>query len=297
MFQGTLFIISAPSGAGKSSLINALIRKFNLDDKFRLSISHTTREPRPGEVDHESYHFVSISEFEELIARNAFLEYANVFGNYYGTSREIIEEWLQQGKDVLFDIDWQGARNIKEKMPEAIKIFILPPSLNELQRRLLTRGQDSPEVISKRMAAAMSEISHYDEYDYIIVNDDFDTSLLQLRSIILSTRCRTEKVKNNQQQLFTEMQRQADEYQEAWMPCATALAAALAAAKQNDNANTTPPAAASNSTPDSTAASPASADSSAAASESAPQQPAAEAPANGDNSNSDGNGNNITTNH
>lgn len=236
MSQGTLFIISAPSGAGKSSLINALIRKFNLDDKLRLSISHTTREPRPGEVDHESYHFVSIAEFEELIARNAFLEYANVFGNYYGTSREIIDDWLKQGKDVLFDIDWQGARNIKEKMLDSIKIFILPPSLNELQRRLLTRGQDSSEVISKRMASAMSEISHYDEYDYIIINDDFDTSLLQLRSIILSTRCRTEKVKNNQQQLFQDMQRQADEYQEAWMPCATALAAALAAAKHNNAA-------------------------------------------------------------
>ena len=177
MPQGTLYIVSAPSGAGKSSLINALLRKFNLDDSLRLSISHTTREPRPNEVNHESYHFVSIPEFEELIARDAFLEYANVFGNYYGTSKEIINEWLSQGKDVFFDIDWQGARNIKAKMPDAIKIFILPPSLSELQRRLISRGQDSPEVISKRMAAAMSEISHYDEYDYVIINDNFDESL------------------------------------------------------------------------------------------------------------------------
>ena len=116
MSKGTLFIVSAPSGAGKSSLINALLRKFNLDDSLRLSISHTTRAPRPGEVDHVSYHFVSVEEFEQLIARDAFLEYAKVFDNYYGTSREIIEEWLSQGKDVLFDIDWQGAAIIKQKI-------------------------------------------------------------------------------------------------------------------------------------------------------------------------------------
>lgn len=233
MPQGTLYIVSAPSGAGKSSLINALLRKFNLDDSLRISISHTTREPRPNEVNHESYHFVSIPEFEELIARDAFLEYANVFGNYYGTSKEIINEWLSQGKDVFFDIDWQGARNIKAKMPDAIKIFILPPSLSELQRRLISRGQDSPEVISKRMAAAMSEISHYDEYDYVIINDNFDESLLQLRSIILSTRCKLDRIQENQQQLFADMKRQAKEYEEAWLPCASALSAALAAAKQD----------------------------------------------------------------
>lgn len=233
MPQGTLYIVSAPSGAGKSSLINALLRKFNLDDSLRLSISHTTREPRPNEVNHESYHFVSIPEFEELIARDAFLEYANVFGNYYGTSKEIINEWLSQGKDVFFDIDWQGARNIKAKMPDAIKIFILPPSLSELQHRLISRGQDSPEVISKRMAAAMSEISHYDEYDYVIINDNFDESLLQLRSIILSTRCKLDRIQENQQQLFADMKRQAKEYEEAWLPCASALSAALAAAKQD----------------------------------------------------------------
>ena len=233
MPQGTLYIVSAPSGAGKSSLINALLRKFNLDDSLRLSISHTTREPRPNEVNHESYHFVSIPEFEELIARDAFLEYANVFGNYYGTSKEIINEWLSQGKDVFFDIDWQGARNIKAKMPDAIKIFILPPSLSELQRRLISRGQDSPEVISKRMAAAMSEISHYDEYDYVIINDNFDESLLQLRSIIRSTRCKLDRIQENQQQLFADMKRQAKEYEEAWLPCASALSAALAAAKQD----------------------------------------------------------------
>ena len=251
MPQGTLYIVSAPSGAGKSSLINALLRKFNLDDSLRLSISHTTREPRPNEVNHESYHFVSIPEFEELIARDAFLEYANVFGNYYGTSKEIINEWLSQGKDVFFDIDWQGARNIKAKMPDAIKIFILPPSLSELQRRLISRGQDSPEVISKRMAAAMSEISHYDEYDYVIINDNFDESLLQLRSIILSTRCKLDRIQENQQQLFADMKRQAKEYEEAWLPCASALSAALAAAKQDAAAKD---AAAASAAPDATSA-------------------------------------------
>lgn len=230
MSQGTLFIVSAPSGAGKSSLINALLRKFNLEDSLRLSISHTTRQPRPGEVNHESYHFVSVEEFEELIARNAFLEYANVFGNYYGTSREIIEEWLNQGKDVLFDIDWQGARNIKKQMPDAIKIFILPPSLSALQSRLILRGQDSDEVIRKRMASAMSEISHYDEYDYVIINDDFDDSLIALRSIIISTHHRLKSLQQNQQHLFEDMKRQAKEYEEAWLPCASALSAALAAA-------------------------------------------------------------------
>lgn len=235
MSQGTLFIVSAPSGAGKSSLINALLRKFNLDDSLRLSISHTTREPRPGEVNHESYHFVSVEEFESLISRNAFLEYANVFGNYYGTSREIIEEWLNEGKDVLFDIDWQGARNIKKQMPQAVKIFILPPSLSALQSRLIARGQDSDEVIRKRMAAAMSEISHYDEYDYVIVNDNFDDSLIALRSIILSQRCSLERIKENQEQLFEDMKRQAKEYEEAWLPCASALAAALAAAKSSSD--------------------------------------------------------------
>lgn len=231
MSKGTLYIVSAPSGAGKSSLINALLKKFNLDDSLRLSISHTTREPRPGEVNHESYHFVSVSEFEELIARNAFFEYAQVFGNYYGTSREIVMEWINSGKDVLFDIDWQGARLIKEQMPDAVKIFILPPSLEELQKRLVLRGQDSSEVISKRMAQAMSEISHYDEYDHVIINDNFDESLLQLRSIILSQRTTLKALQENHHDLFENMKKQAAEYEAAWMPCASALAAAFAAAK------------------------------------------------------------------
>ncbi|MCR5536380.1 MAG: guanylate kinase [Succinivibrio sp.] len=186
--QGNLYIISAPSGAGKSSLIDALLNRFNLDDKLRLSISHTTRKPRPGEVDHVHYHFVTKDEFQVIIDRQGFYEYASVFDNFYGTSREIVEQWTAEGHDVLFDIDWQGARQIKKINPDATGIFILPPSLSELRARLEKRGQDSEEVINKRMQQALAEISHYTEYDYVIVNDDFDQSLLQLRSIIIAGR-------------------------------------------------------------------------------------------------------------
>lgn len=237
MDKGTLFIVSAPSGAGKSSLINALLKRFNHDDTLRLSISHTTRAPRPGEVDHESYHFVSTEEFQELIERNAFFEYAKVFDNFYGTSREIVEEWIAEGKDVLFDIDWQGARLIKEQIPEAVKIFILPPSLQILNDRLVRRGQDDVEVIRKRMSQAMSEISHYDEYDYIIINDDFDDSLIQLRSIILSNRCSLQHIQKCRPDMLENMKQQAREYEEAWMPCASALSAALAAIKDRQQSD------------------------------------------------------------
>ena len=193
MTKGTLFIVSAPSGAGKSSLIDALLKRFNLDDSLRLSISHTTRAMRPGETDHVSYHFVDKAEFEKLIERNAFYEYAKVFDNYYGTSREIVEQWLNEGKDVLLDIDWQGARQIREQTPGTKGIFIIPPSLEELNRRLVSRGTDSKEVIEGRMNKAMNEISHYNEYDYVIVNDDFEESLLTMRSIILANRAKTQK--------------------------------------------------------------------------------------------------------
>lgn len=196
MSKGTLFIVSAPSGAGKSSLIDALLKRFNLDDKLRLSVSHTTRAPRPGEIDHVSYHFITNEEFEKLIERNAFYEYAHVFDHYYGTSREIVEQWLNEGKDVLLDIDWQGARQIRRQTPDAKDIFIVPPSLEELNRRLVTRATDAPEVIEKRMSKAISEISHYNEYDYVIVNDDFDESLLNMRSIILSNRQKMDKQKH-----------------------------------------------------------------------------------------------------
>lgn len=202
MEKGTLFIVSAPSGAGKSSLINALLTRFNLDDKLRLSVSHTTRAPRPGEEDHVSYHFVTTQEFEALIARNAFYEYAKVFDNYYGTSREIVESWLNEGKDVFLDIDWQGARQIRKITPEAKDIFIVPPSLEELNRRLVTRATDSKEVIEKRMSKAVNEISHYNEYDYVLVNDDFEETLLNLRSIVLANRNTKEKKEASIENLF-----------------------------------------------------------------------------------------------
>ena len=193
MTKGTLFIVSAPSGAGKSSLIDALLKRFNLDDSLRLSISHTTRAMRPGETDHVSYHFVDKAEFEKLIERNAFYEYAKVFDNYYGTSREIVEQWLNEGKDVLLDIDWQGARQIREQTPGTKGIFIIPPSLEELNRRLVSRGTDSKEVIEGRMNKAMNEISHYNEYDYVIVNDDLERAYEDLTAIVRAALCRGKK--------------------------------------------------------------------------------------------------------
>lgn len=202
MKKGTLYIVSAPSGAGKSSLIASILKRFNLDDSLRLSVSHTTRQPRPGEVDHVSYHFVTNEEFEALIARGAFYEYAHVFDHYYGTSKEIVEQWLNEGKDVLLDIDWQGARQIREQTPDAKGIFIIPPSLEELNRRLVSRATDAPEVIEKRMNKAIGEISHYDEYDYVIINDDFEESVLNMRSIILANRAKLDKKKEEISELF-----------------------------------------------------------------------------------------------
>ena len=184
---GTLYIVSAPSGAGKSSLIKALLAE-ERSYEAQVSVSHTTRAPRPGEVDGEHYHFVSEAEFKQLIEENAFFEWAEVFGNYYGTSRVTIEESLAKGIDILLDIDWQGARQVHEVMPNAKGIFILPPSRAELEARLNKRGQDSAENIAKRMQEAQSEMSHYNEYDYLIVNDDFDIAMQELSAIVLSLR-------------------------------------------------------------------------------------------------------------
>lgn len=202
MAKGTLYIVSAPSGAGKSSLIDAILKRFNSDDSLRLSVSHTTRAPRGEEVDHVSYHFVTKEEFEALIERKAFYEYAKVFDNYYGTSREIVEQWLDEGKDVFLDIDWQGARQIREQTPGAKGIFIIPPSLEELESRLRKRGTDAEEVIVKRMNKAVSEISHYNEYDYVIINDDFEQSILSLRSIILANRSSTKNLEQEVKDKF-----------------------------------------------------------------------------------------------
>ncbi|MBN6709763.1 guanylate kinase [Haemophilus haemoglobinophilus] len=188
MSQGNLYIISAPSGAGKSSLISALLAQDN-NNKMMVSVSHTTRQPRPGEQEGVHYYFVSVEQFEDLIAQGAFLEYAKVFGgNYYGTSLPAIEKNLAEGIDVFLDIDWQGAQQIRQKVPSVKSIFILPPSLAELERRLIGRGQDSEEVIADRMSKAISEISHYDEYDYVIVNDNFEQALADLNSILRTER-------------------------------------------------------------------------------------------------------------
>ncbi|MDU8924699.1 guanylate kinase [Pasteurellaceae bacterium LIM206] len=191
MAQGNLYIISAPSGAGKSSLIAALLKQ-NQAHPMMVSVSHTTRQPRPGEEDGIHYHFVSVDHFENLIEQGAFLEYAKVFGgHYYGTSLPAIEKNLARGIDVFLDIDWQGAQQIRRKLPDVKSIFILPPSLSELEKRLIGRGQDSADVIEERMSKAISEISHYDEYDYVIVNDDFAQALADLQSILRAEKLTT----------------------------------------------------------------------------------------------------------
>lgn len=204
MIQGTLYIVSAPSGAGKSSLIQALLKTQPLYDT-QVSISHTTRPIRPGEVHGEHYYFVPITEFERMIAQDAFLEHAQVFGNYYGTSREAIEQILATGVDVFLDIDWQGAQQIRRRMPQARSVFILPPSKEELDRRLRGRGQDSEEVIARRMAQAVAEMAHHAEYDYLIVNDDFNTALLDLKTIIRAERLRLGRQKLRHDALITKL--------------------------------------------------------------------------------------------
>lgn len=183
--RGNLFILSAPSGAGKSSLINALLAKHN---DMKVSVSHTTRSPRPGEENAVHYHFVTVDEFKRLIEQNDFFEWAQVFDNYYGTSKQAIEEQLAAGIDVFLDIDWQGAQQMRKLVDDVKTIFILPPSKQELESRLNSRGQDSAEVIAGRMAQAQSESSHYDEYDYVVVNDDFNTALAQIETIVLAKR-------------------------------------------------------------------------------------------------------------
>ncbi|WP_294494261.1 guanylate kinase [uncultured Ruminobacter sp.] len=196
--KGTLYIISSPSGAGKSSLLKALFEQHNNDNSMYLSVSHTTRPPRPGEVDHVHYHFVTVDEFKNLIERQAFYEWAQVFDKYYGTSRELVQQALQNGQDVFLDIDWQGARQMRKMEPEAKSIFILPPSLEELRQRLVKRAQDSEEVIANRMNKAQREISHYNEYDYCLINDDFDQTLNDLWSIINANRHTRVIIENNE---------------------------------------------------------------------------------------------------
>ncbi|YCH21666.1 guanylate kinase [Pseudomonas sp. D1-3] len=178
--SGTLYIISAPSGAGKSSLVKALI---DSEPLIRVSVSHTTRGMRPGEQDGVHYHFVDHAQFTAMLEQGEFLEHAQVFGNYYGTSRRALEKTLAEGIDLILEIDWQGAQQVRRLMPQAKSIFILPPTLEALRHRLTSRGQDSGEVIEQRMREAVSEMSHYVEYDYLVINDDFSHALSDLKAV------------------------------------------------------------------------------------------------------------------
>lgn len=186
-YSGSLFVVSAPSGAGKSSLVKALLKDTT---GIGLSISSTTRAARPGEVNGQDYHFISEDQFESLRDVDGFLEWAHVHGNYYGTSRAFVEGKMAQDEDVLLEIDWQGAEQVVRKVPNVVSIFILPPSLEELEKRLIGRGTDSDEVIQRRLGAAQLEIEQARRFDYVILNDDFSTALLELKSIVLASRCR-----------------------------------------------------------------------------------------------------------
>ena len=185
---GTLYTVSAPSGAGKTSLVNALIERC---EGLQVSVSHTTRPMRPAEKEGVNYHFVSDNVFVDMLDRAEFLEHAQVFGNLYGTSSVWLEEQLDRGLDVILEIDWQGARQVKQLLPETQSIFILPPSRQALQQRLSLRGQDDPSIIEGRMNAAVAEMSHYVESDFLVVNKDFDQALDELQSIVASQRLRT----------------------------------------------------------------------------------------------------------
>ena len=179
--MANLFIIAAPSGCGKTSLVKALLESSN---NLSVSVSHTTRKPRKAEIDGENYHFVSKERFSEMISNNDFVEHAEVFGNLYGTARSNIKEKLDAHIDIILEIDWQGARQVRENMPDSISIFILPPSKNVLLQRLTDRAQDDDETISERMKNSESEMSHYDEFEYLVINDQFDSALNDLKAII-----------------------------------------------------------------------------------------------------------------
>jgi guanylate kinase len=187
--RGTLFIVAAPSGAGKSSLVNAVLAR---EPGIALSISFTSRAPRPGERHAQHYHFVDKSKFESMIAAGDFFEHALVHGDYKGTARQSVEPQLAAGKDVLLEIDWQGARQVRAQMPDCVSVFILPPSRDALETRMRNRGQDSDDTIARRLAAAREEMSHYDEFAYLIVNEHFDAAAAELRAIFVAHRLRRE---------------------------------------------------------------------------------------------------------
>ncbi len=196
---GTLYVFSAPSGAGKTSLVKALLEK---TEAIGVSVSHTTRAPREGESDGKDYNFVSQDAFKALIEQGAFLEHAQVFDNFYGTSQVWVEQQLSAGHDVILEIDWQGAQQIRQQMPDMVSIFILPPSRDELLKRLTGRGTDSQEIIDRRMQDAVGEMSHYGEFDYLIINDNFEYALQELRSVVIARRQRIEVQSQKQRHLL-----------------------------------------------------------------------------------------------
>jgi len=181
MKHGRLFVIAAPSGAGKTSLVKALLAS---EPALRLSVSHTTRQRRPTEADGREYHFVGVPQFEQLVARGEFLEHARVFDNYYGTARGFVEAQLRAGQDVILEIDWQGAQQVRRALPTCVSIFVLPPSRSALAARLARRATDSAEIIARRLADAAADMAHYRDFDYVVVNDDFDRTVGELRRII-----------------------------------------------------------------------------------------------------------------
>lgn len=202
MAKGSLFIVAAPSGAGKTSLVNALVAQ---QSDIRLSVSHTTRPPREGEVDGQDYFFVSQDGFAQMRDAGAFLESATVFDNAYGTSSEIVLAQLKQGFDVLLEIDWQGAEQVRRNFPESTSVFILPPSKTALEQRLRGRRQDNDETIARRMRDAENEMSHYVEFDYLIVNDQFDVALTNLAAIVVARRHSIAVQKQVNLELLTEL--------------------------------------------------------------------------------------------
>lgn len=202
MSKGTLYIISAPSGAGKTSLVKDLI---STTKGIMVSVSHTTRPLRPGEQDGIDYHFIGKDEFLTMVEHSAFLEHAKVFDNYYGTSQQHVEQQLLQGKDVVLEIDWQGARQVRRLIKDSQSIFILPPSGDALKQRLKNRGQDDDDVIDRRMQDAVNEMSHYAEFDYLVVNDDFDQALQELKCIVQANRLRQLQQERSLEKLLIEL--------------------------------------------------------------------------------------------
>jgi guanylate kinase len=199
---GTLFVVAAPSGAGKSTLVNALLER---EPGISLSVSHTTRPPRVGETYGRHYYFVERAEFEREVAEGIFLEHAEVHGNLYGTSRTTVQGLLAQGRDVLLEIDWQGAKQIRRSKPDCVSVFILPPSRAELERRLRGRGSDAPEVIERRLLNSRGEIAHAHQFDYILVNDDFDEALAGLQAIVQAVRLRSALQSQRHEALIAEL--------------------------------------------------------------------------------------------